>query len=357
NTLSLHDALPISMIDELGADSLRFTLAAMAAQGRDIKLSKARVEGYRNFGTKLWNAARFCQMNECTLLSPFDPAEVKSPLNKWILGEITRTAAAITKELEAYRFNEAAGAIYKFVWNVFCDWYLELIKPMLNGADEDLKTETRRTAAWALDQALILLHPFMPFITEELWARLAEYSAPRDGLLITHPWPSYPATLQDPAADAEVEWVINLISEARSVRAELNIPPSAKMPMLLIGASLESSQRLERYQDLIDRLARLEYSTTAYAAPEGAVTLVLGEATAAMQVTGLVDVAAETARLKKELGKLDGEISKIDAKLGNAQFVAKAPEEVIEEQKERRDEAQAAKAKLEAALTRVASLK
>jgi len=348
---------PLEIVDALGADSLRFTLAAMAAQGRDIKLSKARVEGYRNFGTKLWNAARFSQMNECSLLSPFDTKALNSPVNKWIVGEVYRTRDAVTRELEAYRFNEAANAIYKFIWNVFCDWYLELIKPMLNGADEDLKVETRRTAAWALDQALILLHPFMPFITEELWARLAEYGAPRDGLLISHAWPESRPDLQDAAADAEVEWVINLITETRSVRSELNIPPSAKTPMLLIGATLETAQRLERYQDLIDRLARLEYSTTADSVPEGSVSFVLGEATAAIQVAGLVDVSAESARLKKEVAKLDGEISKIDAKLGNAQFVAKAPEDVIEEQKERRDEARAAKAKLDAALARLATLK
>ena len=280
---------PLELIDKFGADALRFTLAAMAAQGRDIKLSEQRIEGYRNFGTKLWNAARFAQMNECAVWDAYDPRTPDQPVNKWIVGETAKAAAAVTAELEARRFNEAAGALYKFVWNVYCDWYLEFIKPLLNGEDEKAKTETRRTAAWVLDQILVMLHPFMPFITEELWARTAEYGATRNGMLITEAWPELSADLIDEAAEGEIDWMIKLIEETRSTRSELNVPPGAKIPLLLIGAEDATEARLERYQDLIDRMCRLEYSTSAKEAPAGSVTFVLGEATVALPLEGVVE--------------------------------------------------------------------
>jgi valyl-tRNA synthetase len=341
---------PLDLVDKYGADALRFTLAAMAAQGRDIKLSEQRIEGYRNFGTKLWNAARFCQMNECALWSEFDPAAPKQTVNRWIIGETAKAVAEVTQELEARRFNEAAGALYRFVWNVFCDWYLEFIKPLLAGEDEEAKVETRRTAAWALDQILILLHPFMPFITEELWERTAEFGHKRDGMLITSAWPKLPLALVDKEAEAEIDWMIRLIAETRSTRSELNVPAAAKIPLLLIGADSKHEALLERYQDLIDRLARLEYSTSAEAMPAGAVTFVLDGATVALPLEGVVDFGAEVERLKKEVAKLDSEISKTEAKLGNAEFVRKAPDEVVEEQRERMDEAKATRSKLASAL-------
>ncbi|MDX2275420.1 MAG: valine--tRNA ligase [Hyphomonadaceae bacterium] len=337
---------PLDLIDKFGADALRFTLAAMAAQGRDIKLSEQRIEGYRNFGTKLWNAARFCQMNECAVWDEYDPASPKQTVNKWIVAETAKAAAAVTAELEARRFNEAAGALYKFVWNVFCDWYLEFIKPLLMGEDEAAKQETRRTAAWVLDQILILLHPFMPFITEELWARLGEFGQKRTGMLISDRWPKLPASLIDEDAEAEIDWMVRLIEETRSTRSELNVPAGAKIPLLLIGADAATEARLERYQDLIDRMARLEYSTSAPAAPKGSVTFVIDGVTAALPLEGVVDLPAEAARLSKEIAKLEGEIKKMDAKLGNADFVAKAPEEVVEELRERRDESEEARVKL-----------
>ncbi|HWA21865.1 MAG TPA: valine--tRNA ligase [Caulobacterales bacterium] len=344
---------PLVLIDEYGADALRLTLAMKAAPGKDVRMGRGVVESYRNFGTKFWNAARFCQMNECVNWNAFDPTTPKHTINRWIVGELTQTAATVTAELEAYRFNEAAGALYKFVWNVFCDWYIELIKPLLNGSDEATLGETRATAAWVLEQVIRLLHPFMPFITEELWTRLGEFGPKRERMLIVETWPDLPESLIDPKAAEEINWLIGLVSETRSARAELNVPAGAKIPLLLVGAAKESCRRLERHQELIDRLARLDYSTTADAAPTGSVTFVHGEATVALQLEGVVDFSAEAERLVKEINRLDGEIAKIDGKLGNAEFVRKAPKEVVEEQRERRAEAQAAKAKLEAALQRL----
>ncbi|HRO02706.1 MAG TPA: valine--tRNA ligase, partial [Terricaulis sp.] len=344
---------PLELIDKYGADALRFTLAAMAAQGRDIKLSEQRIEGYRNFGTKLWNAARFAQMNECAVWDQYDPRTPQQAVNRWIVGETAKTLHAVTRELEARRFNEAAGALYKFVWNVYCDWYLEFIKPLLNGEDEAAKLETRRTAAWALDQILIMLHPFMPFITEEIWARTGEYGHKRTGMLITTPWPNLPLSLADESAEAEIQWMVALIEETRSTRSELNVPAGAKIPLLLIGAGAEAEARLERYQDLIDRMARLEYSTSAKEAPKGSVTFVLDGATVALPLEGVVDLPAEAARLSKEIGKLESEIAKMEAKLGNKDFVARAPEEVVEELRERREDAAASLAKLKHALAQI----
>jgi len=344
---------PLELIDKFGADALRFTLAAMAAQGRDIKLSEQRIEGYRNFGTKLWNAARFAQMNECAVWDQFDPMSPQQLVNKWIVGETAKAAAEVTRELEARRFNEAAGALYKFVWNVYCDWYLEFIKPLLNGEDEAAKLETRRTAAWALDQILTLLHPFMPFITEELWARLGDFGQRRDGMLITGQWPQLGLDLVDEKAEAEINWMVELISETRSTRSQLNVPAGAKIPLLLIGVDNSTQARLERYQELIDRMARLEYSTSADAAPNGSVTFVLDGATVALPLEGVVDLPAESARLTKEIAKLQGEIGKMDQKLGNADFVSRAPEEVVDELRERREDTGATVEKLSAALTQI----
>jgi valyl-tRNA synthetase len=343
---------PLQLIDEYGADALRFTLAAMAAQGRDIKLATSRVEGYRNFGTKLWNAARFCEMNECVRVEGFDPAQVKETVNKWIVGEAARSAAEITTAIEAYRFNDAAGAAYRFVWNVFCDWYLEFIKPLLMGDDEAAKAETRATAAWALDRILLMLHPFMPFVTEELWQRTGEQGPKRETMLVTAEWPVMTG-LGDPASDREMDWVIRFISEVRSVRAEMNVPAGAKIELLIKDASAESLARLGRHRSLIDRLARLSSVETATDIPHGAIQLVLDEATLILPLASLIDVDAETARLRKELGKLEDEVKKIDAKLGNAKFLAGAPEHVVEEQRERKSDAQAAMAKFSDALKRL----
>jgi valyl-tRNA synthetase len=341
---------PLKLIDEYGADALRFTLAAMAAQGRDIKLATARVEGYRNFGTKLWNAARFCEMNQCARVAGFDAAKTKETVNKWIVAEAARTAARVTEELDAYRFNEAAGAIYRFVWNVFCDWYLEFIKPILLGEDEAPKAETRATAAWVLDQILLMLHPFMPFMTEELWATTE--GPARDGLLITTAWPQYP-NLADAEADREMEWVIRVISDVRSLRSEVNVPAGAKIPLLLRGANAATLARLARHKGVIERLARLSSIETTESVPTEALQFVIEEATLILPLAGVIDLEAETARLAKEVAKFDAEIGKIVAKLGNEKFVSGAPEEVVEEQRERKIEFEAARAKLSDALNQL----
>jgi valyl-tRNA synthetase len=340
---------PLDLIESYGADALRFTLAAMAAQGRDIKLSASRVEGYRNFATKLWNAARFAEINNCVPRPDFDPATAKVTLNRWIAGESERTLAAVTEALTAFRFNEAAGAIYHFIWHVYCDWYLELCKPILAGGEAEA-AETRAMAAFVLDRALILLHPFMPFVTEELWAERAP-EAGRPSLLMLAPWPEHRG-LADAAADAEIGWLIRFISEVRSVRAEMNVPAAAKVPLVIAGASAETKARVARHEETMLRLARLD-KVEFGKPPSGAVQIVLDEATLALPLAGIIDIDAESKRLKREIDKVGSEIKQLDAKLANEKFVSRAPEHVVEEQRERKTEAEAMAAKLEQALKRL----
>ena len=339
---------PLELIDAYGADALRFTLAAMAAQGRDIKLAKARVEGYRNFGTKLWNAARFAEMNGVAHDPNHDPLAARVTVNRWIAGETARTEAKVRQALGEYKFNEAAGALYQFVWNVFCDWYLELIKPILNGTDEAAKAETRATAAWVMDQILLLLHPFMPFVTEELW----QQTASRKQWLIASEWPSYKG-LGDAAADAEMEWVIRFISEVRSVRAEMNVPAGAKIACVMVSANSETRRRADAWENEIMRLARLSSIGFEDIVPKASAQIVLDEATVALPLEGVIDFGAEKARLAKELEKIAKDTAAIDGRLGNAGFVAKAPPEVLEESRERKTELEARKAKVEEALARL----
>ena len=341
---------PLDLIGNYGADALRFTLAAMAAQGRDIKLSSSRVEGYRNFATKLWNAARFAEINTCVPQPDFDPATAKVTLNRWIAGESERTLAAVTEALQGFRFNEAAGAIYHFIWHVYCDWYLELIKPILAGADAAAAAETRAMTAYVLDQALKLLHPFMPFVTEELWVKRAP-EAGRATLLMLAPWPEHRG-LENAEADAEIGWLIRFISEVRSVRAEMNVPAGAKVPLVVSGASDATRARVARHEETMLRLARLE-TIEFGASPHGAVQIVLDEAVLALPLAGIIDVDAEQKRLKREIDKVGSEIKQLDAKLGNEKFVSRAPEHVVEEQRERKTEAEATAAKLAQALKRL----
>ena len=329
---------PLQLIDQYGADATRFTLAAMAAQGRDLKLSIQRVEGYRNFVTKIWNAARFLEMNECRRVEGYDPRANKLPLNRWITGATARGAAAVTQGIVDYKFNEAANAAYDFVWGTFCDWYVEFAKPVLMGEDEAAKAETRATAAWALDQILAILHPFMPFVTEELWAETGKFGAPREAMLILSDWPDL-SGLEDAAADADLNWLIDVITNVRSVRSEMNVPAGAKLQMVVVGAGEETLRRLVAGTSLITRLARLEEISPQTSVPGESAQFVVGEATFALPLAGVIDIAVEKARLEKEVTKLDAEIAQIDKKLGNEQFVAKAPEEVIEEQKARREAA------------------
>jgi valyl-tRNA synthetase len=341
---------PLELIDAYGADALRFTLAAQAAQGRDIKLATSRVEGYRNFATKLWNAARFAQLNGCAPVKDFDPKTARETVNRWIAGEAERAAAKVTEALETFRFNDAASAIYHFLWHIFCDWYVELIKPILTGGGEPAD-ETRAMTAFVLDQALALLHPFMPFVTEELWAKLAAEGEGRDALLVVSPWPKR-LGLGDAAAEAEIGWLIRLISEIRSVRSEMNVPAAARVPLVISDASDETSARLARHDETVKRLARLA-NVSFGKPPKGAVQIVLDEATISLPLADIIDVSAESNRLKREIDKVGSEIRQIDAKLANEKFVSRAPEHVVEEQRERRTEAEATAARLEQALRRL----
>ena len=343
---------PLDLVDAYGADALRFTLAAMAAQGRDIKLARQRVEGYRNFATKLWNAARFAEMNGCVRTGGFDPGSAKLTLNRWAIGEFDRAVGEVTAALEAFRFNDAANAAYRFVWNVFCDWYLELAKPVFAGEDEAAKAETRASVAWVLDGIARLLHPFMPYITEELWGIKGAEGPPRDTILALAPWPASGA-LAAPVAEAEIGWLVDLITEIRSARTETNVPAGAQIPLVLVGASDETVARVGRWGDMLRRLARLSSVEFAAAAPGQSVQMVVRGQLAALPLEGVVDLGAEKARLVKEIARLDGEVAKVDAKLGNADFMARAPEEVVEEQRERREEADSRRAKLKDALDRL----
>ena len=319
--------------DAYGADALRFTLAIMAAMGRDIKLSVSRVEGYRNFGTKIWNAALFAQHYGIKSNPDFDPTSCKLAVNKWIVTGAVQCAANVTRSLESYRFNEASDAIYKFAWGSYCDWYLELIKPVLMGDDAAAKAETEGACAWAFDQILKLLYPFMPFITEELWHKTADS---RENMLIISDWPKQSAELIDDGATDDINWLVRLISAIRSVRSEMNIPPSKKGPLVLIGASAQTQKRMSVYADAIERMARVDSFSTADSAPKGALQTVVDEAVCALPLEGLVDFAAERARLEKEIAKTQAEIDRVDKKLGNASFVDRAPEAVVAQEHERR---------------------
>jgi valyl-tRNA synthetase len=343
---------PLELVDQYGADALRFTLSAMAAQGRDIKLAKQRVEGYRNFATKVWNASRFAEQNECVRQQDFDPAAVKETLNRWIVGETERAAAKVTAELEAYRFNEASAAVYEFTWGVFCDWYLELVKPMLIGDDEAGKAETRATVAWVLDQILKLLHPFMPFITEELWAHMVEHGVRRQTMLALSQWPKL-SGLADPQVDEEIDWVVRLISEIRSVRTEMNVPAAKKIPLALPNASAQVQERARKHEETISRLARLDNITFPKAAPKGAALIVVGETTAALPLAGVIDMAEELKRLRREIEKSEEDLGKMDAKLANPKFVERAKPEAVEETRERKAELEGTIKRLTAAVKRL----
>jgi valyl-tRNA synthetase len=344
---------PLDLVEKYGADALRFTLAALTMPGRDVRMDESRVEGYRNFGTKLWNAARFCEMNQCELVVGFNPKSAKTRLNRWIIGEVAACGHEIDRALAAYRFDEAANAVYAFTWNTFCDWYVELAKPLLTGEDEAVAAETRATAAWALNQILRLLHPFMPFITEELWQLFGNGDR-----LINAEWQQYEG-LGDKAAADEIGWIIGLITGIRSARSEMNVPAGAKIPMVLIGADEINRARLADYGELISWLARLDGLESVDAGtppPSGSIQLVHREATVALPVGEVIDIVQEKARLEKEIGKEQGEMAKVEKKLSNEGFLAKAPQSVVEENKERLATHNARIEQLQSALARLGEL-
>jgi valyl-tRNA synthetase len=323
---------PLELIDKYGADAIRFTLCAMAAQGRDIKLSEDRVEGYRNFATKLWNASRYCEMNNCRFDPSFKPEDAKFTPNQWIISEVLKTKDTLDAAMAGYKFNDAADALYRFVWGTFCDWYLEFTKPLLQneGAHSD---EIRKTTGWVLDQIFLLLNPFMPYITEELFAEMGE----RKGkMLINAAWPEYPASLSNASALKEMDWLQRLITEIRSVRSDMNVPAAAKIKLLIKDASGDTQTRLKSYDEVIKRMARLETIELTSEAPKGAIQTVVDEATLIMPIADIIDLDKERARLRKEITKLEQEIQKIDTKMADERFVANAPAEIIDEQKSRK---------------------
>jgi valyl-tRNA synthetase len=319
-------------------------------------LSPQRIEGYRNFGTKLWNATRFAEMNGCVRMAGFDPATVKQPLNRWIRGEAAKMAADVTKALEDCAFDDVANGLYRFIWNVYCDWALELAKPILNGEDAAAKAETQATIAWVLDVCLKLLHPVMPFLTEELWAKTGEEGPAREGMLISAPWPELPLSYVDAEAEAEIGLVVAAVSEGRSVRAELNVPLSAKPPLLVIEATETQKAAFRGNAAVIAQTLRVSGVEFVPEAPQGSIPYVVEGATLALPVAEFIDLTAEKARLTKAIAGHAQDIERTEKKLGNADFVARAPEEVIEENRERLAEAVDAKVKLESALARLAAV-
>ncbi|MEM8572036.1 MAG: valine--tRNA ligase [Pseudomonadota bacterium] len=325
---------PIDLIDEYGADAVRFTLSSMAALGRDVKLSKDRIAGYRNFGTKLWNASRFAEMNACTPRPDFDPKAVRHVTNRWIVGETGKVRETLDASLTAYRFNDASAALYAFVWGKVCDWYVELAKPLFD--DPDAADETRATMAWVIDQCLALMHPFMPFVTEELWGVIAQ----REKLLVHADWPDYGTELVDAQADDEMNWVIGLIDEIRSVRAQMHVPAGARVTLIGLDVAPERAALLAASQALVAKLARVERFETAEVAPKGAVTLAVSGASFCLPLADVIDIDEERKRLGKALDKLQKEARGLRSKLANEAFLAKAPEEVVDENRARLEAAE-----------------
>ena len=344
---------PLELIDSYGSDALRFTLASLAVPGRDIKLSADRVEGYRNFTTKLWNAARFCLMNQAKVDEALKPEALEQTLNRWLVGKVVALRKGLDASISAYRLNDAASQLYHFTWAEFCDWYIELSKPILTGPDEAAAGEVRRTTGWALNHLLRLLHPFMPFVTSALWENFRGTNAPE---LISAQLPEFDETIVDREAAEEIDWVIRLISEVRAVRAEMNVPPAAIVPLAVRDADAISRKRLDTHEALISRLARVKrHSDSGDGDAAGTLQILLGEATFLLPLADVIDISAERGRLERELEKARQELTKIDRKLGNEQFIAKAPVEVVEENRERREEAALMVGKLEAAVTRLAA--
>ncbi len=342
---------PLELIDEYGADALRFTLAIMAAQGRDVKLDPARIAGYRNFGTKLWNATRFAEMNGVKRDPHFLPEATTQTINRWILTELANAAKDVTSAIENYRFNDAASALYRFVWNQVCDWYLELLKPVFSGGDEVAKKEAQACAAYVLEEIYKLLHPFMPFMTEELWEHSAGEGESRKDLLCHTDWPT--PEFRDDAAAAEINWLVDLVSGIRSTRSEMNVPPGATAPLVIVAANPTTEMRLDRHSAAIRRLARADEILAADVAPKGSAQLVLGEATVCIPLGNLIDITAEKARLEKAIGKAESELERIDKKLSNEKFVSNADPEVVAADRDRKAELEVQIKSLKVALQRV----
>ena len=345
---------PLELIGTYGADALRFTLTAFAAQGRDVKLSTQRIEGYRNFCTKLWNAARFCEMNECHPVKGFDPSSVQLTLNKWIVGKVVEAERAMSGAIDTYRFNDAASSIYQFTWNTFCDWYVEFAKPMFMGDDENARAETQATAAWVLDQILLLMHPITPFITEELWTKLSDK---RTSSIMIAEWPELDDTLINTSVNEEMDWVVRLISQVRTIRSEMNVPPGAKIPLILKDAGERAQSCLVNHADLLKRVARLSsLELLSGDVPAGSVQDVIDEAILILPISETIDLTEEKSRLDKEIDKQTAEIDRFEKKLSNERFVTSAPDEVVATERQKLADAQQTKIKLQEAWERLVDL-
>jgi valyl-tRNA synthetase len=337
---------PLGLIDQYGADALRFFMAAMESQGRDIKMDERRVEGYRNFATKLWNAARFAQANGIGASATLEAPNATLAVNKWIIAETVKTVQAVDLALADYRFDGAANAIYQFVWSRFCDWYLELIKPVLQGGEAGGE-ETRAVAGWVLDQILVMLHPFMPFITEELWHAMGA----RDHDLIVAHWPMADARALDPEAERKIDWLIRLVSEIRAARTELNVPPGARLTMHVRDAHADTKERLVRQAGALARLARVEAAEGE--ATGGAAQVVVDEATFVLPLEGVIDLDAERQRLTKAIAAVEKERDALGGRLSNASFVERAKPEAVEKARADHADKMAEAARLHAALGRL----
>ena len=337
---------PLGLIDKFGADALRFFMSAMESQGRDVKMDEKRVEGYRNFATKLWNAARFLQANGVVASATHEAPAAQAPVNRWIIAETVSTVQAIDTAMTELRFDAAANAIYHFVWDQFCDWYIELSKGQM---DE----ETRAVAGWAFDQILVMLHPFMPFITEELWHAMAAPGQARDSDLIVARWPQALYAV-DSEAQAEIDWLIRLISAMRTARTELNVPPGAKLPVVVHDASEETRRRIDRQGAALARLGRVESLAFGESVAGGAAQIVVDEATFILPLAGVIDIAAEKARLAKALTAAEKERDALGGRLSNPAFVEKAKPEAVAKAREDHAEKSAEAEKLKAALDRLA---
>lgn len=344
---------PLGLIDQYGADALRFFMAAMESQGRDIKMDESRVAGYRNFATKLWNAARFAQSNGIGGSHSISAPKAELAVNRWIIGEVVETVEKLNKAFAEFRFDGMADAIYHFVWDQFCDWYLELIKPaFVDGEKQDMDPESQMVAGWVLDQILVMLHPFMPFVTEELWHALADPASPRAYDLIHAQWPE-PKAEVDAEAKAEVEWLIRLVGEVRTAKNELGIAPGAKMDAFVRDASPATEQRIARQQSALARLARLDSVTPGDAPEGGSVQLVVDEATFVLPLAGVIDLDAERARISKAIEAATKEAASLSARLSNAAFVEKAKPEAVEKARADHAEKTAEAERLTAALARL----
>ena len=333
---------PLGLIDRFGADALRFFMAAMESQGRDVKMDEKRVEGYRNFATKLWNAARFLQSNGVAASTSHEAPHAEAPVNRWIIAETVATVQAIDTAMVELRFDAAANAIYHFVWDQFCDWYIELTKGSM---DE----ETRAVAGWAFDQILVMLHPFMPFITEELW----NLTGSRETELIVARWPQALYAV-DSEAQGEIDWLIRLIGAMRTARTELNVPPGAKLSVVVHDAAEETRRRIDRQGAALARLGRVESLSFGDSVTGGAAQIVVDEATFILPLEGVIDIAAEKARLAKALAAAEKERDSLSGRLSNPSFVEKAKPEAVAKAREDHGEKAAEAERLKAALERLA---